>query len=154
SSRRSTNLPCAAAACASPCREPSMKWTILMPIFLIPVATCAGPAALAAPTPAEGIASDGTAQIPASAAALGSEQLTVRDLMRLDSERALETARERRARAGSQAPRASMPDARPGGARMGTSSDAPRLVGIYGVGKRLFAEVRAGAQMFLFLRGH
>ncbi len=32
-------------------------------------------------------------------------------------------------------------------------SEQPRLVGIYGVGKRLFAEVRAGERAYLYLRG-
>ena len=72
----------------------------------------------------------------------------MRELMRLENGLALEAARQRR-EAGGTAPAsgASRRAAAPG------SVETLRLVGIYGVGKRLFAEVRGGTQAFLFLRG-
>lgn len=74
-----------------------------------------------------------------------SEQTTVRELMRLEAERALQLARDRPA-----------PEARARAhvnhvAAAGT--DALRLVGIYGVGKRLFAEVRSATRAYMFLSG-
>ncbi len=68
--------------------------------------------------------------------------------MRLEAELALESARKRR-----------QPEAarRAVGGTSGPNKDDPaalRLVGIYGVGKRLFAEVRSVAHSYLFLSGH
>ncbi|MFA7668118.1 MAG: hypothetical protein WCX93_02105, partial [Burkholderiaceae bacterium] len=79
------------------------------------------------------------------------EQITVRELMRIDSELALDAARRRRSDEGSAG--------RPGAAKkraapvMASNESLPRLTGIYGVGKRLFAEVRSGEQAFVFMRG-
>lgn len=70
---------------------------------------------------------------------------TVLDLMRLDSELALAAARQRTVQG------------KTAGLNAGRSHDtveSPQLVGIYGVGKRLFAEVRSGSQALLFLKGH
>lgn len=79
---------------------------------------------------------------------LTAEQLTVRELMQLESELALEAARRRRdGKAVSDAAGKLV-------AASVTRSEAPRLVGIYGVGKRLFAEVRSGGRGYVFMRGH
>lgn len=75
--------------------------------------------------------------------------VTVRELMRLDGEQALEAARKRR-RAGAEVSPAGTQAVGAGG----VNADTPRLVGIYGVGKRLFAEVRSGSRALLFLKGH
>jgi len=62
--------------------------------------------------------------------------------MKLESELALEMARERR---------------RTGPGRQETmlsgTAHKPRLTGIYGVGNRLFAEVRSGDRVYLFRNG-
>ena len=82
--------------------------------------------------------------------AVGPDYVTVRELMRLESEQALAAARERRAQnrnAGAALNSVSRKDARP-------AADEPQLVGIYGVGKRVFAEVRAGSHGWVFLKGH
>ena len=76
--------------------------------------------------------------------------ITVRELMRLEGEQALETARQRRGQgeaANAVASGTVAAIARAGG------GDTPRLVGIYGVGKRLFAEVRKGPQAWVFVNG-
>lgn len=79
------------------------------------------------------------------------DYVTVRELMHLENEQALAAARERRVRGGPATGRdaisAHQNKVVPAGADL-------QLVGIYGVGKRLFAEVRAGSQGWLFLRGH
>lgn len=83
--------------------------------------------------------------------ALATEQLTVRELMRLDAELALEAARRKRGQGA---------ESRSGGvipsritSEASAQQDALRLVGIYGVGKRLFAEVRLGERGLLFVSG-
>jgi len=80
--------------------------------------------------------------------------ITVRELMRLEGEMALEAARRRRGQT------SALPGLSPGvvgqggpAARSGTGEPL-RLVGIYGVGKRLFAEVRSGPHAWLFQSGH
>lgn len=70
--------------------------------------------------------------------------------MRLDAEQALEAART--ARRQHDATPVSASDS--GAAAADNDADALRLVGIYGVGKRLFAEVRSGPRALLFLKGH
>ena len=84
------------------------------------------------------------------------EQFTVRELMRLDAERALEVARQQRgwgpgegvrSRAGPAAQGATANDRNTGGV------SALRLAGVYGVGERLTAEVHAGSQILLFRKG-
>lgn len=83
--------------------------------------------------------------------ALAQEYVTVRELMRLEAEQALAAARESRA----QSRRASAVSS--AGVPMKNvvqNHEEPRLVGIYGVGKRVFAEVRAGSQAWVFLKGH
>ena len=88
---------------------------------------------------------------PAAEAGLASQQITVRELMRLDDELALEAARRRRGQAAKAEPAAAAArQVRAGGAGAGPL----RLVGIYGVGRQLFAEVRSGSGRLLFLRGH
>lgn len=67
--------------------------------------------------------------------------------MRLESEAALETLRRGRTPGAPVGPREPLASVSRGG------EEALRLVGIYGVGKRLFAEVRAGSQGWVFLRG-
>ena len=76
--------------------------------------------------------------------------ITVRELMRLESEQALAIARQRR-RQGSEP---SLSSVRAGEGGRVAALEPLRLVGIYGVGKRLFAEVRSGPQAWLFLNGH
>ena len=77
--------------------------------------------------------------------------ITVRELMRLEGEQALAAARRRREQGPGLSPQ-SLEKA--GAAERAGAPEAPRLVGIYGVGKRLFAEVRSGSQAWLFLNGH
>lgn len=67
--------------------------------------------------------------------------------MRIESELALQAARERGKRAGAAAAVSAAVEERAG-------AHHPRLVGIYGVGRRLFAEVRNGSDALLFLKGH
>ncbi|HLU78193.1 MAG TPA: hypothetical protein VKZ52_01340 [Burkholderiaceae bacterium] len=74
------------------------------------------------------------------------DSFTVRELMRLESEAALQALRRGRT-PGAPGPRGPLAPAPQAG------EEALRLVGIYGVGKRLFAEVRAGSQGWVFLRG-
>lgn len=75
------------------------------------------------------------------------DQLTVRELMQLENEQALQAQRRRK----SPAAAALAPDA---GQGVASGDVSLRLVGIYGVGKRLFAEVRRGTHAFVFLKGH
>lgn len=87
----------------------------------------------------------------ASLADPGEEQayITVRELMRLEGEQALAAARQRRG----QGQAAVSPVVGKPGLPAESTDSAPRLVGIYGVGPRLFAEVRHGSQAWLFLKG-
>jgi len=71
--------------------------------------------------------------------------------MRLESEQALAIARQRRKQTGAALPTSAQGQADVAGSG---ATQALRLVGIYGVGKRLFAEVRSGSQAWLFLNGH
>lgn len=87
-----------------------------------------------------------SAAIPVEGVAV--EQLTVRELMQLDAERALEAARRRREQTGKPGATVSAT------LLSGAGHETPRLVGIYGVGKRLFAEVRSGGRGYVFLSGH
>jgi len=80
--------------------------------------------------------------------AMESGQVTVRELMRLESELALDNARRRRQSPGAAPAAAGSVAPKPG------ENENLRLVGIYGVGKRLFAEVRSAANSYLFLNGH
>lgn len=77
--------------------------------------------------------------------------LTVRELMRLESEQALAAARERRHRG--QGVSSELGESVSRGSPT-VAAESLRLVGIYGVGKRLFAEVRSGSNAWLFLNGH
>lgn len=79
------------------------------------------------------------------------DYLTVRELMRLEGEQALAAAQERRRQR--QFSGAHTTAAAAAGST-GVAGEELRLVGIYGVGKRLFAEVRVGSQAWLFMRGH
>lgn len=74
------------------------------------------------------------------------DQMSVRELMRLDTALALEQSRNKLRKAGSS------PQA---GHRRGgiAHSGALELVAIYGVGKKLLAEVNIGAQPHIYLRG-
>lgn len=85
---------------------------------------------------------------PALGVGEASSLVTVRELMRLEGEQALVAARQRRGQA--------MPARATASGDVGGSaerSDSLKLVGIYGVGKRLFAEVRSGSKAWLFLNG-
>lgn len=93
------------------------------------------------------VAAEATSALPSAG-----ESLTVRELMRLDTELALEAARRRRAQVSAAGLPATGGAPRADAAHAG--SDTLRLVGIYGVGQRLFAEVRDGGHRLLFLRGH
>src|SRR5690606_10108739 len=77
------------------------------------------------------------------------DYVTVRELMRMENEYALRAARERIHPAHNTNAAAVVR-----GSMTSSAPEAPRLVGIFGVGKRLFAEVRAGSQAWLFLKGH
>lgn len=78
---------------------------------------------------------------------LASDQISVRELMRLETAQALQ--RMRAATAGSASDTSPL--------RMSSSSGgqapAARLVAIYGVGRKLMAEVRVDGQTLLFMRG-
>jgi hypothetical protein len=78
---------------------------------------------------------------------LAAEQMTVRELMHLDTERALGLAKKALRKDGGQA-QGSENGNRP------TRSGELKLVAIYGVGKKLLAEVVIGAQPHVYLRGH
>lgn len=130
---------------------------LLLPLLLTPWAACAS-------TGAEGtITSVGASRASqledrpggsrAADQAWGDEHafITVRELMRLESEQALAEGRQRRGQSPQMA-RPSMEGA--GRASQAGAGEDVRLVGIYGVGKRLFAEVRSGSQAWLFLNGH
>lgn len=87
----------------------------------------------------------------AATGALSGQQVTVRELMQLDAELALESARRRRG-LGAEPGSPRVAKERPAGAG-GAMSDELKLLGIYGVGQRLFAEIRSGRQRYLYLRG-
>lgn len=73
--------------------------------------------------------------------------------MRLEGEQALEIARRRRGQGGAAS--VSATGLAPAAVSDRTSMAEPlHLVGIYGVGKRLFAEVRSGSRAWLFQSGH
>ncbi|HLR78700.1 MAG TPA: hypothetical protein VK062_06590 [Burkholderiaceae bacterium] len=72
------------------------------------------------------------------------DQLSVRELMRLDTEQALALARR------------SMPDSRPAGApqrAVRSMAGEPRLTAIYGTGRQLMAEVRVDQDIYLYRSG-
>lgn len=77
---------------------------------------------------------------------LAADQMSVRELMRLDTDLALSDARNRlrelaRGRQGAE---------QPGGM---AQSGSLKLVSIYGVGKNLLAEVAAGSRNYVYMRG-
>ncbi len=71
--------------------------------------------------------------------------MAVRELMRLDTELALSASRSRLADAGKRSESALALSDQPSGQL--------KLVAIYGVGKRLLAEVLVGSQPYVYLRG-
>lgn len=77
---------------------------------------------------------------------LGAEQMSVRELMRLDTEHALNVAKNRRHADGGT--RADID----GGASY-AAGGVLRLVAIYGVGKKLLAQVMVGAQPYVYMYG-
>ncbi len=81
----------------------------------------------------------------ADADELAAEQISVRELIRLETALALSQARRKLQEA-----------SLPGEAGHDASGQrtAPRLVAIYGVGKKLAAEVRIGADTHLYMNGH
>lgn len=105
--------------------------------------------ALKAPPQPAGLPSDSLNVAPS--AADRHAYLTVRELMRLESEQALAAARERRHRGQGAVPG---PGVEMPGASLTEGTESLRLIGIYGVGNRLFAEVRSASNAWLFLSGH
>lgn len=79
---------------------------------------------------------------------LESEQLSVRELMRLDAEHALSLARSRSSGAAALA-NVAVPSR-----TMRIMSGEPRLTAIYGTGRQLMAEVRFDDQIYLYRSGH
>ena len=80
------------------------------------------------------------------------DQLTVLELMRLEAEHALHDAREQRAaRSAGQTMRSYRQPMLDG--ETGAKTSNLHLVGIYGVGQRLVAEVKKGAQTLYFRSG-
>lgn len=79
--------------------------------------------------------------------------ITVRELMRLEGEMALEAARRRRGQTGPVSGLQPATRAPAAASVLQSSAESLRLVGIYGVGKRLFAEVRSGSRAWLFQNG-
>lgn len=77
---------------------------------------------------------------------LATEQVSVRELMRLDTARALEDARSAQRKDNSLAPSADQ-------ANRYTRSGSLKLVAIYGVGTKLLAEVLVGQQPHMYVRG-
>ena len=78
---------------------------------------------------------------------LASDQISVRELMRLETAQALQRLRAATAKSAPEAAqlRVSSPS--------GGHASAARLVAIYGVGRKLMAEVRVDGQTLLFMRG-
>jgi len=78
---------------------------------------------------------------------LASDQISVRELMRLETAQALQRMRAAAAM--------SAPDTPPLHVSLSSSGHAPaaRVVAIYGVGRKLMAEVRVDGQTLLFMRG-
>lgn len=77
---------------------------------------------------------------------LARDQISVRELMRLETAQALQRLRaERQTRAGLAEQRTI--------STVGSSLSEAQLVGIYGVGRKLMAEVRVGERTLLFMRG-
>lgn len=80
----------------------------------------------------------------------------MRELMRLDAERALEVAKQQRGWGPSAGVRSPAGPNGQGAAANDGNTGGPstlRLAGIYGVGERLTAEVHAGSQVLLFRKG-
>lgn len=80
---------------------------------------------------------------------LASDQISVRELMRLETAQALQ-----RLRAGPSAfPQGGAPPRAASEAIASAAGEPARLLAIYGVGRKLMAEVRADGQTLLFMRG-
>lgn len=79
---------------------------------------------------------------------LAADQMTVRELMRLDADQALAQTRARLA--AQKNPRSPVQGIV---SKAVHGSAAPRLVAIYGVGKKLLAEVLVGSQPYVYMRG-
>ena len=77
---------------------------------------------------------------------LATEQMQVRELMRLDTARALDEARSGQRKDNNLAPSADQ-------ANRYTQSGSLKLVAIYGVGTKLLAEVLVGQQPHMYVRG-
>ncbi|WP_143705468.1 hypothetical protein [Pollutimonas subterranea] len=83
----------------------------------------------------------------ASVDSLAAQQMSVRELMRIETDLALGRARKSLRNDDKRA--------------QGSEGESPvsrsgplKLVGIYGVGKKLLAEVEIGAQAYVYMRGH
>lgn len=77
---------------------------------------------------------------------LATDQMSVRELMRLDTEQALGNARKNLRKADKEA-------AGTEGGNRYAHSGVLKLVAIYGVGKKLLAEVMVGTQPYVYMRG-
>ncbi len=86
-------------------------------------------------------------QAHAEVDALAAELVSVRELMRLETAEAIALARERAAKTGTGKPAATR-------AKGLAKDDDLRLAGIYGVGRKLLAEIHVGASPMVYMRGH
>ena len=80
--------------------------------------------------------------VPSQADALELEQMSVRELMRLDSALALSQTRSKLQGAKN-----------PSVEYLPTDEERPRVQAIYGVGRKLAAEVRIGSATYVYMRG-
>ena len=85
--------------------------------------------------------------VRASVDGLASEQMSVRELMRIETDLALSQARKTLRKDDKKT------EAMEGDSRISRSGPL-KLIGIYGVGKKLLAEVEIGAQPHVYMRGH
>ncbi len=83
----------------------------------------------------------------ASVDGLAAEQMSVRELMRIETDLALSQARRTLRKEDKRT------EDKEGDSRISRSGPL-KLVGIYGVGKKLLAEVEIGAQPHVYMRGH
>jgi len=96
------------------------------------------------PAERRGIQAEAAEAAAPEAGELAAEQMSVRELMHLETRAALEQARGR-------ARNHRYPDSAPAGA--GPGREGLKLVAIYGVGKKLLAEVLVGSHPHVYLRG-
>ena len=87
------------------------------------------------------------AAVWASVDGLATEQMSVRELMRIETDLALSQARRSLRKEDKKT------EDKQGDSRISRSGSL-KLLGIYGVGKKLLAEVEIGAQAHVYMRGH